>query len=201
MCSQDRCLERVLGIERVSPPRQPLISRAAKGGVMAEAAAACNRAPRQGCYSPLARKSDGEDKIGLSFAGISSRIGRGIGSQTATNREFVAMRHVGNSALFAALLLGSAGLASLGAPSEASATEVDGTWSVLVITEKGECDAAYRYAVKVANGRVSYQGDASVDMAGTVAPQRHLARRRGEQYLRRELGSRTALESVIAITR
>ena len=80
------------------------------------------------------------------------------------------MRHVRNSALFAVLLLGLIGLISLGAPSKASATDVDGTWSVLIITEKGECDAAYRYAVKVENGRVSYQGDASVDMAGTVAP-------------------------------
>ncbi|MBI2716717.1 MAG: hypothetical protein HYX37_20060 [Rhizobiales bacterium] len=80
------------------------------------------------------------------------------------------MRHVRNSALFAALLLGLAGLASMGTPSEVSAAEVDGTWSVLIITEKGECDAAYRYAVKIANGQVSYAGDASVDMAGTVAP-------------------------------
>lgn len=58
----------------------------------------------------------------------------------------------------------------MGAPSEASAAKVDGTWSVLIVTEQGECDPAYRYVVKVANGRVSYQSDASVDMAGTVAP-------------------------------
>ena len=77
------------------------------------------------------------------------------------------MRGVINCGIFAVFL---AGLASMGAPSEASATEADGNWSVLVVTEKGECDTAYRYAVKVANGRVSYQGDASVDMAGTVAP-------------------------------
>ncbi len=63
-----------------------------------------------------------------------------------------------------------AGLIAIGAPSELSAAELDGSWSVLIITEKGDCDAAYRYPVKVTNGRVRYQGDASVDVAGTVAP-------------------------------
>jgi hypothetical protein len=60
-----------------------------------------------------------------------------------------------------------AGLA--GAPSAAWAATVDGNWSVLIITEKGSCDPAYRYAVTVANGRVSYSGGSSVDMNGTVS--------------------------------
>ena len=45
----------------------------------------------------------------------------------------------------------------------------DGTWSVLVITEKGECDQAYRYALSVSNGQVRYAGTESVDVTGTVA--------------------------------
>jgi hypothetical protein len=69
--------------------------------------------------------------------------------------------------LICAALLGGAAL--IGPPSAAAAT-LDGTWSVLVITEKGECDRGYRYQVNVANGRVTYSGDASVDMAGTVSP-------------------------------
>jgi hypothetical protein len=77
------------------------------------------------------------------------------------------MRRVMNSAVFSALL---AGAAFAYPPSAAFAAAQDGTWSVLIITEKGECDAAYRYAVKIANGQVSYAGDASLDMAGTVAP-------------------------------
>ena len=126
------------------------------------------------------------------------------------------MRSVVNGGLLPPLLF--AGLATAGPPSAALAAAHDGNWSVLIITEKGECDAAYRYAVKVANGRVSYQGDASVDMAGTVAPngavkvsirlgdkgangtgrlsgnrRGHLARRRREHHLRRPLGSRAAL--------
>jgi len=71
------------------------------------------------------------------------------------------------SVIFAALLLGSA---AAGAPPAALAADQDGSWSVLIITEKGDCDRAYRYAVKIANGHASYQGDASIDMTGTVAP-------------------------------
>ena len=33
----------------------------------------------------------------------------------------------------------------------------DGNWSVLVITEKGDCDRGYRYKVEVANGQVRYR--------------------------------------------
>ena len=76
------------------------------------------------------------------------------------------MRRVTTTALLAAALLGSA---IAGNPS-ALAADHDGNWSVLIITEKGDCDQAYRYGVKVANGRVAYSGDAPVDMNGTVSP-------------------------------
>jgi len=79
----------------------------------------------------------------------------------------VVMRRVMNSVVFSAWLAGAAFAVP---PSAALAAAQDGNWSVLIVTEKGECDAAYRYAVKVANGQVSYAGDASLDMAGTVAP-------------------------------
>jgi hypothetical protein len=77
------------------------------------------------------------------------------------------MRRTMNSVIFSALLACSA---IAGGSSCAFAATLDGTWSVLIITEKGECDPAYRYGVKVENGRVSYAGDASVDMNGTVSP-------------------------------
>jgi len=62
-----------------------------------------------------------------------------------------------------------AGLAA-GWPGQAQATGFDGSWSVLVVTEKGICDRAYRYGVRVADGRFKYEGEASVAMDGTVAP-------------------------------
>ena len=55
------------------------------------------------------------------------------------------------------------------AASAAAAASHDGNWSVLVITEKGECDRAYRYEVTVADGRVNFAGQRGISVAGTVA--------------------------------
>ena len=41
---------------------------------------------------------------------------------------------------------------------------------MLIVTEKGTCDRGYRYNVRVANGQVSYQSAAAINLAGTVAP-------------------------------
>jgi hypothetical protein len=71
-----------------------------------------------------------------------------------------------NLIIFAGLLLGTAVASALPA---ASAAIQDGNWSVLIITEKGDCDRGYRYEVKIANGQVSYEGGAPVSLAGTVA--------------------------------
>jgi len=47
-------------------------------------------------------------------------------------------------------------------------TPFDGTWSVLIVTDAGSCDRAYRYALNITNGRISY-GDPSFDVSGHVA--------------------------------
>src|ERR1044071_7123122 len=44
----------------------------------------------------------------------------------------------------------------------------DGQWSVLIVTQKGSCDRAYRYPVKIDNGSVGYAGDASFTVSGKV---------------------------------
>jgi hypothetical protein len=75
------------------------------------------------------------------------------------------MRRFIATGLFAALLFG---LTGVGRP--ALAADHDGNWTVLIITEKGDCDQAYRYPVGIANGQVRYTGDASVKMSGTVSP-------------------------------
>jgi hypothetical protein len=60
--------------------------------------------------------------------------------------------------------------ASLGFPSEALAQrQFDGNWSVEVITERGECDKAYRYPVIVQNGRVREGGPEAFQASGSVA--------------------------------
>lgn len=45
----------------------------------------------------------------------------------------------------------------------------DGAWSVVIITERGDCDRAYRYALNIENNQVSYAGDFSFDVSGQVA--------------------------------
>lgn len=50
----------------------------------------------------------------------------------------------------------------------AQAAPHDGRWSVLVITEKGGCDQAYRYEVAITDGKVAYAGREQVDFSGTV---------------------------------
>lgn len=76
------------------------------------------------------------------------------------------MLRISNLAV-AVLSLGS--IMAAPGPVAAAATH-DGNWSVLVITEKGTCDKAYRYSVGVANGQVRYQGDTAVNFNGTVTP-------------------------------
>src|SRR4030081_2786149 len=55
---------------------------------------------------------------------------------------------------------------ALAAPSIADARTrgggYDGIWNVLIITEAGHCDPAYRYPFRVAGGRISSAGAATV---------------------------------------
>ncbi len=46
----------------------------------------------------------------------------------------------------------------------------DGTWSVQVLTDRGDCDRAYRYPVIVQNGRIRYGGPEAFTANGQVAP-------------------------------
>jgi hypothetical protein len=76
------------------------------------------------------------------------------------------MRRVLSSTIVATVL---GGAAFVSAPPAALAATHDGNWTVLIVTEKGSCDRGYRYDVKIANGHVRYEGEAAVDLAGTVA--------------------------------
>jgi len=64
----------------------------------------------------------------------------------------------------------SVGIVVAGFVPSARAGNLDGNWSVVVVTEQGTCDSAYRYNFAVANGQIRYQGDAAVNFNGTVAP-------------------------------
>ena len=47
-------------------------------------------------------------------------------------------------------------------------TSYDGSWSVLIVTSKGDCDRAYRYGITISNGIISYGGGA-VNLSGRVS--------------------------------
>lgn len=76
---------------------------------------------------------------------------------------------------------------SLPGPARATAkTPFDGPWAVIIMTENGSCDPAYRYAVVVADGNVSYDARESSGMiaiSGKVDDQGHVKVNlsRGEQ--------------------
>ncbi len=56
----------------------------------------------------------------------------------------------------------------LGASMAKAAPAYDGNWTVLIITEKGDCDRGYRYPVRIVNGKVGYAGEASFSVKGNV---------------------------------
>ena len=91
--------------------------------------------------------------------------------------SFADFRRVRILRLFSA----AAVLAALAVPATAEGGTVrrlvsggyDGVWNVLIITQAGNCDAAYSYPFRVAAGRISSAGAAtvsgSVSRAGGVA--------------------------------
>ena len=59
-------------------------------------------------------------------------------------------------------------VASRPAPAARGTTAFDGDWSVVIMTQSGSCDRAYRYGVRIANGDVVYDGGGPVDLQGHV---------------------------------
>jgi hypothetical protein len=70
-------------------------------------------------------------------------------------------------AVVAAFVSTAIGFACLPEPVRAQAN-FDGTWSVLIVTQTGECDRAYRYGIRIQNGQILYGGEAGVSFTGRV---------------------------------
>jgi hypothetical protein len=60
-----------------------------------------------------------------------------------------------------------AGALGAGAPAAAK-PNYDGLWSVVIVTEKGDCDRAYRYPVRISNGAVQNDGPSLINVSGKV---------------------------------
>jgi hypothetical protein len=73
------------------------------------------------------------------------------------------------SAIRSTTVVSAIAAAILAAPAPAGAQAgFNGTWSVLIVTDSGPCDRAYRYPVRVNNGQVSYAGQADFRVSGRV---------------------------------
>ena len=71
-------------------------------------------------------------------------------------------------AFTALAILAATAVPAAPAPISAGKATFDGAWSVLIVTEKGTCDRAYRYPVRISNGSVGYAGEASFNVTGQV---------------------------------
>ncbi len=71
--------------------------------------------------------------------------------------------------VLATTLAASAKTPKAKAPTKAAPTlNFDGRWSVVIITDAGSCDRAYRYGVRISGGRLYYDGDSGAVINGQV---------------------------------
>ena len=71
-----------------------------------------------------------------------------------------------NRAALALVAISFAG--ALGAAPAAAAPNYDGLWSVVIMTQKGTCDRAYRYPVRISKGAVENDGPSLINVSGKV---------------------------------
>jgi hypothetical protein len=57
---------------------------------------------------------------------------------------------------------------ALAAAPAAATPNYDGLWSVTILTQKGSCDASYRYPVRISNGAVQNDGPSLINVSGKV---------------------------------
>jgi hypothetical protein len=60
--------------------------------------------------------------------------------------------------------------ATVSGSAKTSRTSFDGSWSVVIMTDAGTCDRAYRYGMRIAGGRLYYDGGMGVALSGQVTP-------------------------------
>src|ERR1700752_4652834 len=68
-----------------------------------------------------------------------------------------------------ALIATSIVAGALTAAPAAATPSFDGSWSVVIVTDKGTCDRSYRYPVRISKGEVLNDGPSLVNVSGKVA--------------------------------
>lgn len=94
----------------------------------------------------------------------------GIHRQTERSGTMIAIlkNRIARGTVYA-LVAASATLAAT-ATSNAASPRYDGVWSVLIVTEKGDCDRGYRYPVRISNGTLINNGSNPFTISGRVQP-------------------------------
>lgn len=92
------------------------------------------------------------------------------------------LRPLGHAVFVAAFTVMAIILAGSSEPVRAQSS-FDGSWSILIITDTGECDRAYRYGIRIVRGQIVYDGEAGVTFTGHVERNGRVAASvgRGEQ--------------------
>jgi hypothetical protein len=67
-----------------------------------------------------------------------------------------------------ALIATSIAAGALTAAPAAATPNFDGSWSVVIVTDKGSCDRSYRYPVRISKGEVLNDGPSLVNVSGKV---------------------------------
>jgi hypothetical protein len=60
--------------------------------------------------------------------------------------------------------------ATVSGSAKTTRTTFDGTWTVLIMTDAGTCDRAYRYGLRIVGGQLYYDGGMGVGVSGRVTP-------------------------------
>jgi hypothetical protein len=76
------------------------------------------------------------------------------------------MKRFASAALLSAVFV-TAAYSQVPAPPPLS-SDFDGKWSVLIVTEQGTCDRAYRYPLVIEGGNVQYGGKKNFTVSGEV---------------------------------
>lgn len=76
-------------------------------------------------------------------------------------------KNLRNFTLAGALAVSVAALSGFASPAT-SAPGYDGLWSVVIVTKSGQCDAAYRYPIRITNGNLGNAGSAPINISGKV---------------------------------
>ncbi len=105
---------------------------------------------------------------------FANRERRTVPPTTSGMAKMIGLKNaLGRRALFALAVSCTACAASstFAATPRATPPRFDGMWSVLIVTETGDCDRGYRYPIRISGSQLVNAGSAGFTITGKVSPQ------------------------------